>query len=171
MELDGQQSPESQNVSDTREVAGQPQAPVMKEISMKPLAKRNTFLVLGTLTMIMAGIVTGYLLSGYSFADGGSKSVASEESKGVEVSETEAGLTDNGNFSDTAEGVLVEGGIEGEGTHHLDRGTGESKYVYLTSSVFDLQSFVGKKVQVWGETISGLHAGWLMDVGKLKVID
>jgi hypothetical protein len=97
--------------------------------------------------------------------------VATEESKGVEVSETEAGLTDNGNFSDTAEGILVEGGIEGEGTYHLDRGTGPTKYVYLTSSVFDLQSFVGKKVQVWGETISGLHAGWLMDVGKLKVID
>lgn len=171
MELDDQQNPESQKVSDTKDVAEQSQIPVMKEISMKPLAKKNTFLVLGTLTMIMAGIVTGYLLSGYSFAGNGTQRTVAEESKGVEVSETEAGLTDNSNFSDTAEGILIEGGIEGEGTHHLDRGTGPTKYVYLTSSFFDLQSFVGKKVQVWGETISGLHAGWLMDVGKLKVID
>jgi hypothetical protein len=48
---------------------------------------------------------------------------------------------------------------------------GEHKYVYLTSSVVDLQSFVGKKVQVWGETLAGQSAGWLMDVGKVKVID
>jgi hypothetical protein len=47
---------------------------------------------------------------------------------------------------------------------------GEDKYVYLTSTVIDLQSFVGKKVKVWGETLSGLHAGWLMDVGKIKVV-
>jgi len=36
--------------------------------------------------------------------------------------------------------------------------------------VIDLESFTGKKVKVWGETISAQKAGWLMDVGKIQVI-
>lgn len=80
-------------------------------------------------------------------------------------------VADEAVFSDTAKGLLVEGGIKGEGTHHLDRDLGEQKYVYLTSSVIDLQSFVGKKVQVWGETLAAQNAGWLMDVGRVKVIE
>ena len=69
------------------------------------------------------------------------------------------------------EGTLVEGGIEGEGTHHLERPGGPSQNVYLTSTAIDLQSLVGKKVHVWGETLSGIKAGWLMDVVKVKVLD
>jgi hypothetical protein len=93
--------------------------------------------------------------------------------EGVEQSATEAGLEDESAFTEeqSPEGILKEGGIEGEGTHHLDRGLGEDKYVYLTSTVIDLQSFVGKKVKVWGESLAGLKAGWLMDVGKIKVIE
>jgi len=146
------------------------QGPVMKRFSNKSSAKSSIFLVFGVVAVVLAGIVTGYLLSGYSIASEQVKKGV-EESKGVEVSENEAGLEDESNLPDSAEGVLVEGGIEGEGTHHLDRGTGESKYVYLTSTVIDLHSFVGKKVKVWGETLSGLHAGWLMDVGKIKTIN
>ncbi len=48
---------------------------------------------------------------------------------------------------------------------------GEDQYVYLTSTVIDLESFAGKKVQIWGETTSAQKAGWLMDVGKVKVLD
>jgi hypothetical protein len=66
---------------------------------------------------------------------------------------------------------LEEGGIDGEGTHHLVRDGGPSKSVYLTSTVIDLDSFAGKKVKVWGETISARKAGWLMDVGKIKIIE
>lgn len=164
MELNQQRNQINENVQQPTE------APIMKKFSTKPLAKVNTYLVLGTLAMIMAGVVTGYLLSDYSFAESG-KSEVSEVSRGVEVSKTEAGLEDESNLPDTAEGILIEGGIEGEGTYHLDRGVGEDKYVYLTSTVIDLQSFTDKKVKVWGETISGLHAGWLMDVGKIKVIE
>ena len=154
----------------SRGVLNPSQSPVMKKFSAKPLARKNVSLVFGTLAVILAGIATGWFLSGHSLA-GGKTGEAVETSKGVEVSKTEAGLEDESNLPDNAEGVLVEGGIEGEGTHHLDRGTGESKYVYLTSTVIDLQSFVGKKVKVWGETLSGLQAGWLMDVGKIKVIE
>ena len=86
------------------------------------------------------------------------------------MSSTENRL-DEKTFKDTAEGTLQEGGISGEGTHHLVRPGGDSQNVYLTSTVIDLQSFVGKKVQVWGQTVSARKAGWLMDVGKVKVLE
>jgi hypothetical protein len=87
------------------------------------------------------------------------------------VTKNEAGIVDESKFATTTDGVLEEGGIGGEGTHHLVRGSGPSQYAYLTSSVVDLGGFVGKKVQIWGDTMSGKKAGWLIDVGKIKVID
>jgi hypothetical protein len=81
------------------------------------------------------------------------------------------GIEDEKTFRDTAEGLLEKGGIDGEGTHHLVREGGPSQNVYLTSSVVDLSQFVGKKVRVWGETFAAQHAGWLMDVGRIKVIE
>jgi len=68
-------------------------------------------------------------------------------------------------FKDSAEGVLEKGGIDGEGTHHLVREGGPSQTAYLTSSVLDLDLFVGKKIKVEGETFAAQKAGWLMDVG------
>jgi len=35
----------------------------------------------------------------------------------------------------------------------------------------DLSEFNGKCVQVWGETFAAQEAGWLMDVGRLKLLD
>ena len=49
-------------------------------------------------------------------------------------------------------GDFAKGGIDGEGTHKLIRDGGPSKTAYLTSSVIDLDQFVGKKVKIWGET-------------------
>lgn len=86
----------------------------------------------------------------------------------VKVGDT-YGSADESTFRDNAEGILVAGGIEGEGSHHLERGANKSQWVYLTSSVIDLDNFQGHKVKVWGETIQGKKAGWLMDVGRLKV--
>ena len=88
---------------------------------------------------------------------------------GAKVTSTEAGLLDPNIKYVTATGVLAEGGIGNEGTHHLTRDGGPSQTVYLTSSVVDLSSFVGKKVEIWGETQSSKKAGWLMDVSKVKV--
>ncbi len=68
-------------------------------------------------------------------------------------------------------GTLEKGGIDGEGTHKLIREGGESQTAYLTSSIIDLDPLVGKKVQVWGETFKGQKAGWLMDVGRVKVLE
>lgn len=141
-------------------------APVLKNFPKGP-SKAKLMMVLGAVLVVLAGVGTGWLASGRLGATGPTESAA----PGAKTSETEAGIADEATFRDTAEGKLVEGGIEGEGTHHLDRDLGEDKYVYLTSTVIDLESFVGKKVQVWGETISAKRAGWLMDVGKVKVIE
>lgn len=74
-------------------------------------------------------------------------------------------------FSDTAIGILEKNGKEGEGTHRLLREGGESQTAYLTSSVLDLDLFVGHKVQVWGQTYSSDKVGWLLDVGQIKVLE
>lgn len=80
-----------------------------------------------------------------------------------------AGIADKKTFKDSAEGVLKEGGIDGEGNFHLERPGGVSQNVYLTSTTVDLAQYVGKKVKVHGETFNSQKAGWLMDVGLVEV--
>ncbi|MBI2066073.1 hypothetical protein HYT60_01010 [Candidatus Woesebacteria bacterium] len=126
--------------------------------------KSNLPLIVGAVLVVMVGVGTGWLLSG---SRGGATPTVPGAASGLK----EAGIADEATFKDTADGVLEEGGVDGEGTHHLVRPGGASQNVYLTSTVIDLQSFVGKKVQVWGQTISAREAGWLMDVGKIKVIE
>ena len=73
-------------------------------------------------------------------------------------------------FKDTATGTLEKGNINGEGTHILNREGGLTQRVSLTSSAVDLDLFVGKKVEVKGQTNSSSKTGWLMDVGAIKII-
>ena len=72
-------------------------------------------------------------------------------------------------FRDTAEGVLKEGGLDGEGSHHLVRPGGDIQNVYLTSSIVDLSLFIDRKVKIWGETFKAQKGGLLMDVGRGEV--
>lgn len=122
--------------------------------------------------LIVLGIGTGYLLSqrvggSSSSAEGSaSKTVTTED--GSEVPKT-AGVSDPDTFSDTAEGELAAGGLEGEGTHHVLREGGPSQTIYIISSTIDLDDYVGKKVKIWGQTMAAQKAPWLMDVGKLEV--
>lgn len=81
------------------------------------------------------------------------------------------GSDDASTFKDIAEGKLKEGGIEGEGQFHLERPGGPSQNVYLTSSLVDLSLFINRKIKVWGETQKAQKAGWLMDVGKIEVLE
>lgn len=80
------------------------------------------------------------------------------------------GSADESTFKDSAEGYIKAGGIEGEGSHQLVRPGGETQTVYLTSSVTDMDKFVGMEVKVWGETFKGQKAGWLMDVGRVQIL-
>lgn len=150
----------------------QPTVPSVQPVvnQFQPAAlKANRSLLAAVIVVILAGVGTGWFLSSktsLNLAGTGSQHVAPGAKQGV----TEAGIADEKSFPDTATGVLEEGGIGGEGTHHLVRDGGPSQTVYLTSTVIDLSSFKGKKVQVWGQTITAKKAGWLMDVGKIKAL-
>lgn len=122
--------------------------------------------------VVILGIGTGY---------GASKATAQRSDLGTASTGTselvqggkdnESGVSESTAFPDTAQGVMKAGGIDGEGTHYLDRGLGKEKYVYLTSTVINLDSFIEKKVEVHGQTLAGKKAGWLMDVGRVKVLE
>lgn len=160
---------ENQNVqAQSVQAPQQPQTNQPMVGQIKKASKSNLFYILVALIVVIAGVGTGWMLSGKTL--GGSKPSTSIAAPGAKTN-GEVGLADESTFRDSAEGVLESGGIEGEGTHHLVRDGGPSQYVYLTSTVIDLESFKGKKVQVWGETIGARKAGWLMDVGKIKVVE
>ena len=81
------------------------------------------------------------------------------------------GEKDASGFKDETEGVLLTGGANGEGTHRIVREGGVSQTVYLTSSSVNLDLFVNHKVMIKGETFRAQFAGWLMDVGQVKVVE
>jgi len=74
-------------------------------------------------------------------------------------------------FADSATGTIEAGGVNGEGTHTLIRPGGEDQKAALTSSVVDLDLFVGRQVEIKGETNSSRKAGWFLDVGSIKIIE
>lgn len=125
---------------------------------------------------VLGGLVTLALIGGLGTGFILSRSAATQATAGgslVKPSSSpplEAGINDTKTFRDCATGQLEKGGIEGEGTHHLIREGGPSQTAYLTSSVVDLDQFVGRMVQVCGQTIASQHAGWLMDVGIIKQV-
>lgn len=121
--------------------------------------------------VIILGIGAGYLAS-----RGKTKSIttsaSSQETSGSSVQKgTAIGSNDTSTFKDTAEGVIQKGGTNGEGQYHLVRPGGDSQNVYLTSSIVDLSQFIGKKVKVNGQTQKAKTAGWLMDVGRVEVLE
>ena len=160
--------PEATGVKNDGKAPSIPVPDGLKDMASKNKKNIATLIVVGIL-VVSAGAGTGWLLSGG--AKGKVLGNGSQAAPGAKETENEAGIADESTFRDSAEGTIEEGGIDGEGTHHLEREGGESQYVYLTSTVIDLESFVGKKVKIWGETISARKAGWLMDVGKVKVTD
>lgn len=118
--------------------------------------------------VILVGVGTGFGISRFTTDTLGSKI---EVAPGGKVQDEGIGIEDEKTLRDSAEGILRKGGVEGEGTHYLERNGGPSQNVYLTSSVINLDEFAGKKIKVWGETFQGQKAGWLMDVGRIKIID
>ncbi len=141
--------------------------------SMK--AKNGVFIVLSVLVLVGGG-ATGIGLSKLNAKEQAIKN----GDNGALVQQVATGTVKNGDvfgsqeekdFKDSAEGYLELGGLDGEGSHKLLREGGVSQTVYLTSSSTDLDKFQGMRVKVWGETFKGQKAGWLMDVGRVKVIE
>lgn len=134
----------------------------------KKSSSMKTFTIV--IVILIAGVISGYFLS---TLQGGSKNIKTAQSaseEGLSVGDV-FGLPDDETFRDISEGVMVKGGTDGEGSHHLVRPGGESQNVYLTSSVVDLDLFVDHRVKIWGETFSAQQAGWLMDVGRIEILE
>ncbi len=134
--------------------------------------KKFYYQVGGLALVIILGVVSGWGLALYR-QKGKSEPgqpIAEQPIKGqVRVGQTYG--QQDGVFKDQAVGVLAKNDEKGsEGTHKLLREGGPSQTVYLTSSVLDLDQFVGHKIQVWGETFSSQKVAWLMDVGRVKVL-
>lgn len=158
-----------------------PQEPV-REVSKKPSimkrfpiggvkSKGSVTIVIGSILVVLLGVGTGWFLSESRATTGGGGQVAVEEQRKVDIGNGVVELGEAGEEADEAEGTLEEGGLKGEGTYRLERDGGAARTVCLTSTVIDLQGFVGKKVKVWGETISPISCPWLMDVVKIKAVE
>ncbi len=122
----------------------------------------------------LVGLGSGYGLSRLISADNSSAGQEGTVSQTADGQKIKVGQT-YGNqsevFPDETIGVIEENTQEGEGTHKLIREGGESQTAYLTSSLVNLDLFVGRKVKVWGETFAAQKVGWLMDVGAVKVLE
>ncbi len=126
---------------------------------------------LATLLIIVAVLGFG---TGFVIVKGTSKQAtsATEVKTSSDLTKgTAVGTNDLSTFKDTVEGTLKKGGIEDEGQFHLVRPGGDSQNVYLTSSSVDLSLMLDRKVKVWGQTQTAQHAGWLMDVGRVEILE
>ncbi len=149
-------------------MAGEPIKPMMQSLDQKvpvsTIMPQKKFII-----MLVVAIVAGCVI-GSVFAMSKKSKTDQAGSISNKPAEKVVGISDKKTFKDQAEGVLKEGGIEGEGAFHLERPGGKSQNVYLTSSTVDLSQYVGKKVRVHGETFAAQTAGWLMDVGLVEIL-
>ena len=132
--------------------------------------------IIAVVLAISAGVATGFGSYRLSNQGGNSSSLGGQKIETVATSGKISigdvfGSQDTSTYKDEAECYLEKGGIDGEGSHKLIRPGGISQTVYLTSSVTDLDVLEGMQVRVWGETFKGQQAGWLMDVGRIEVVD
>ena len=126
---------------------------------------KKLLLIIGAIVIVALGAVGGIAVSKMK-----SKVAGAEVNNAVVNNTDEMGSLDTNTFSDNATGKLEKGGLGNDGTHKLIRDGGPSQTVYLISSIVDLDQFVGKTVEVWGQTIKAQKAPWLMDVGRVKIV-
>lgn len=147
-------------------------APQANNSGVRPLKPSNKMpMMIGALVgIIFIGLAVGWFISSKRISP---KTLSTSTSNNMVNSPTEAGVKDPSIIKNvtTATGTLQEGGIQGEGTFHLDRPGGKTQTVSLTSTSIDMSPFVGKKTQVWGLTQASQHSPWFMDVVKIKVVE
>ena len=126
--------------------------------------------ILVIIIVVGVGIFSGLVLSSRNKSSQQATTNAINSDKNVPQSVQESFAK---TFKDQAEGEIEKNDQfdkYAQGTHKLIRPGGESQTAYLTSSVLDLDKYVGKKVKVYGETFGSSQVGWLMDVGKVEEI-
>jgi hypothetical protein len=150
-----------------------------------PEIKTPLFSLPVLLIIITIAIATGFWLSRISPNTTGTNNLVSQQKNNTEETALSTDNISTGdqlkvgklygntekNFKDTATGTIEKGSINGEGTHILNREGGKTQRASLTSSAVDLDLFVGKKVEVKGETNSSTKTAWLMDVGSIKILE
>lgn len=135
--------------------------------------KQKKQLIIFSLVAIIAGTLTGYgsaQLNNQTNLDEGNVAQLASEVDTIKAGDF-FGVTDKDTFADSVQGYLDKGGVNGEGSHSLLREGGDSQTVALTSSITDLDDFVGMEIKVWGETNKAQVSGWFMDVGRVEVIE
>lgn len=142
--------------------------PILRAIPPRSsLAKFVPALVV--LVILAVGIGTGLVVSSRQKS---AKLAASSPGGEQLTEEVKESFTQT--FRDEAEGTVEKNDDldkYAQGTHKLIRPGGESQTAYLTSSVLDLDQYLGKKIKVFGETFGSSQVGWLMDVGKVEVLE
>jgi hypothetical protein len=146
------------------------------KITLKPKIPKSIIAI-----VVVLGLTSGFWLSRLVPLASSSDKALIESSKNDAVSTDQISGSEQldpgvvyGNssaiFSDSAQGVVIAGDINGVGTHILVREGGDSQRVSLTSSTVDLDLFIDKKVLVKGQTNDSQKTGWLLDVGNIKII-
>ncbi|MBI2012819.1 hypothetical protein HYW39_00575 [Candidatus Curtissbacteria bacterium] len=147
--------------------SAQPQSTFLRSVPKREsFSKILPFIIV--IVIVGLGIFSGLVLSSRNKAAGETPSI-DEKALSQEQKESFSQT-----FRDEAEGVVERNDTldkYAQGTHKLIRPGGENQTAYLTSSVLDLEQYVGKKVKVFGETFGSSQVGWLMDVGKVETID
>ena len=163
------------------QVVGQPgvkEEPIIHSLEEEPAGekeggkkfKKIALLVVVFLFFYSLGLVF-YWWQSSSPTFPGSQRKTETSLKVAQVKKGEVVGVDSPIFKDTTEGLLEKNTDESKpGTHILIRGD-ESQTAYLTSSVLDLDKYVGHKIKVWGETQAVESVGWFMDIGKLQILD
>lgn len=123
------------------------------------------------LIIALIGLGTGFVFTKILPAGLQTSALPAPEEKNQIVKGKIFGSNDTNTFKDTTEGELKEGGVDGEGQYHLVRPGGESQNVYITSTIVDLSLFLNRKIKIWGQTQKAQKAGWLMDVGRVEVLN
>lgn len=138
---------------------------------LRPVPQRAKLLKLLPIVIIVVivafGIFSGLILSSKTKSAETGQAAVEEEELPPQQKES---FTQT--FRDQAEGVVEKNDKldkYAQGTHRLIRPGGESQTAYLTSTVLELDEYVGKKVKVYGETFGSSQVGWLMDVGKVEI--
>lgn len=157
----------------------------IKNLSVQPSASpappTNLFSPLVIVFVLVIGLVSGFWLSRFSpsgtpltsssSGNGNSPLSADSISSQAQLQVGKLYGSNSNIFTDAATGVLEKGNINGEGTHILAREGGLSQRAALTSATLDLDLFVGKKVEIHGQTNTSKKSSWLMDVGSIKILE
>lgn len=121
-------------------------------------------LVISAVSIVLLGSGLGLLISQKK-----SSRVEGTSTEQLIQTDKQAGIKDC--KGDRAIGVLEKTSGKEQGTHKLIRDGGPSQTVYMVSSVVDLDGYVGKKMEVCGDTQKLQGVSWFMDVAQIKIVE